>query len=385
MAYENDSAAIDPTKLLQGRYEADGMPAHFSPDSAVPDFGYNVLNRLGLLYRPVVDEQRLAAGRPKPAWPDEKPFAVCLTHDVDHLSARSARQSIRETLQANRARKRHRQASGWRILAGGAIRSTRHAVARGEDPLHCYERWLAVEELVGASSTFLFLPERPAGDHYTNPVYRFSDAVRFDGQRCTVAEMMREIDRRGWEIGLHATWYAFDDADALRREKDQIEQILGHQISTVRQHYLHYDIRTTPRAHSDAGFKYDSTLGFNDNVGFRFGTSHPFSLYDLGAEEYLPILEVPLIVQDTALLGQTKGLRLDGETAFRYAVQMTDRVERVGGVLTLLWHPDKLVLPGWLELYARLLEHLRARNAWFAPVRQLGEWWNGNAGVEASD
>jgi hypothetical protein len=71
---------------------------------------------------------------------------------------------------------------------------------------------------------------------------------------------------------------------------------------------IHYDIRVTPAAHAAAGFKYDSTLGFNDNVGFRFGTCYPWRLYDLKREEDLPVIEIPLIVQDGAMLNPGKGL-----------------------------------------------------------------------------
>ena len=95
---------------------------------------------------------------------------------------------------------------------------------------------------------------------------------------------------------------------------------------------IHYDIRVTPAAHAAAGFKYDSTLGFNDNIGFRFGTCHPWHLYDLKAE-------------------------------------------KVGGVLTLLWHPNWIIIPHWWNLYLRTLEYLQHKNAWFCSVKEVGEWW----------
>ena len=76
------------------------------------------------------------------------------------------------------------------------------------------------------------------------------------------------------------------------------------------QHFLHYDIRTTPAVHAEAGSKYDSTIGFNDNVGFRFGTCYPYHLYDLKAEKELPIMEISLIIQDGAMLNPVKGMRL---------------------------------------------------------------------------
>jgi len=362
---------LDIPSLLAGRYEAERLPSDFSPERVVPDFAFNALNPLGLLYHPVVDEHHLASGGQKPTWPDGKPFAVCLTHDVDHVSAHSVLQPLRALRTLNGASAKTMVASGIKVI--------RNATLYGKDPFHCYERWLEVESSIGAHSTFFILPECVRKPHHTDGIYRFSDRVRFDGQRCTVAEMICEIDRQGWEVGLHATWYAFDDADELKRQKEQVERVVGHEIVSLRQHYLHYDIRSTPRAHTEAGFRYDSTLGFNDNVGFRFGTSYPWHLYDLHEAKLLLILEIPLIVQDGALLNPRKGLRLDEEAAFRYVAQMADAVETVGGVLTLLWHADSVAIPSWYNLYHQVLEFLKTRNAWFGSVGEVGKWWQERA------
>jgi len=371
-----NSSGISHKKLLQGCYEAERLPKDFSPERIVPDFAFNVLNPLGLLYRPVVDEDYVAKGGAKPIWPDGKPFAVCLTHDVDLVSAHSLRQKARMRaeyiLNGPSFMRKARSLAG---LGWDVAREIKHG--RTQDPLHCYERWLAAEAAVGARSTFFFWPGwKAVGKHHPSDcLYDMEDRVVFDGQRCTVAEMIWEIDRRGWEIGLHPSWYSFDDVDEMKRQKAALEKALGRDVVSVRQHYLHYDIRVTPRVQAEAGLKYDATLGFNDNVGFRFGTCHPWRLYDLKAEKELPIVEVPLIIQDGAMLHPNKGMRLDEDTAFQYVKQITEAVERVGGVLTLLWHPNAVINPPWWRVYLRSLEYLKEKNACFGAVREIGESW----------
>ena len=366
---------INHKKLLQGHYEAERLPSDFSPERIVPDFAFNVLNPLGLLYRPVVDEDYLQNGGKKPRWPDEKPFAVCLTHDVDAVSLYSLKQSLRlrkAQLLNGSAFQKVRSLVGLGIdLAGSGIRS------KQKDPLHCYERWLKVEKECGAHSTFFFWPGLSAvtKPHHTDCAYELYDIVVFDNQKCTVAEMIQEIDRQGWEIGLHPSWYSFEDAEELKRQKEALEKAVGHEIVSIRQHYLHYDIRNTPRAHAEAGLKYDSTLGFNDNVGFRFGTCYPWHLYDLKSHKQLPILEVPLIIQDVAMLNPFKGLRIDARTAFHYIVQITDAVKNVGGVLTLLWHPNEITNTENWAVYSKMLRYLSGKNPWIASVKQVGDWW----------
>lgn len=375
---------INYQKILKGCYEAERHPKDSSPERIVPDFAFNILNPLGLLYRPVVNKNYLAKGGKKPIWPEGKSFAVCLTHDVDHVARHSFRQSAR--IRAHQFVDKDSLEGKARIFLGWSVdvaRAIKHANA--QDPLYCYERWLEAEERVGARSTFFFWPGWKAVDkHHSNDCpYNMEDCIVFDRQKCTVAEMIREIARRGWEIGLHPSWYSYKDADEMKQQKDAVEKVVGREVVSVRQHYLHYDIRITPRFQAEAGFKYDSTLGFNDNIGFRFGTCYPWLLYDLKAEVELPIMEIPLIIQDGALLNPSKGMRLDSDTAFKYIIQISEQVEAVGGVLTLLWHPNHIDKLDWWSLYTQALKYLYEKNAWFASVKEVGDWYQ-KQNVEAS-
>jgi len=374
---KNSDTHLDYAKLLQGRYEVERLPKDFSPERAVPDYAFNVLNPLGLIYMPVVDDYFLQKGGKRPVWPEGKPFAVCLTHDVDAVSLYSVRQSLKYRLGALLGASSTLEK--MKALLAPSIDLTRVALNSWKgDPLHCYESWLEVEKQVGAQSTFFFWPgwSNIKNHHSSDCTYELYDRVVFDNEKCTVAEMIQEIDERGWEIGLHSSWYSFDDVDELKRQKERLEKVVGHDIVSVRQHCLHYDIRSTPRVHSQAGFKYDSTLGFNHNVGFRLGTCYPYHLYDLKEEKELPIREIPLIIQDAALLDPDKGMRLDDETAFQYFNQIAGHTEKVGGVLTLLWHSNHLIKSAWWALYFRILRYLEQKNVWFASVKEVGEYWD---------
>jgi peptidoglycan/xylan/chitin deacetylase (PgdA/CDA1 family) len=367
---------LDYTKLIQGYYEAERLPADFTDNRIVPDFAFNVLNTLGLLYTPVADKAQVSEFKKKPQWPENKPFAVCLTHDVDDVSYFSLRQHLRpfttpfSGLQNTQDKLRRLFNLLFNVL--GACKNQ-----FSKDPLYCYERWLKIEEEFGAKSTFFFWPgwKSVTKHHMTDPIYDLNDRVVFDGNSCTVAEMIQEIHRRGWEIGLHPSWYAYNDVDELKRQKSALEKAVGSPVDSIRQHYLHYDIRITPRTHSAAGFKYDSTLGFCDNIGFRFGTCYPWKLFDLGSKKELPILEIPLIVQDTAMLNPSKGMRIDPKMALRYMLLIVEEVEKVGGVLTLLWHPNEIINRESWTLYLKILNYLRDKNAWITALQEVGNWW----------
>jgi len=369
---------IDIQKLIRGIYEAEALPVGYNSESPVPDFETNILNEKKLLGVPVIDQEMIRRKQNKPRWPGDKAFAMCLTHDVDKVTAYSLRTGWRKCL-----RGLHRPTILKRFIefAGGArdaLFSLRNILQK--DCLHCYEQWMELEKNAGSKSTFFFWPGVSAVGkrHFSDCLYELDDPVIFQGKKCRVSEMIREIDRQGWEIGLHPSWYSYHDVDEMRRQKDALEQVIGHEVASVRQHYLHYDIRVTPSVHAEAGFQYDSTLGFNNNIGFRFGTSYPWQLYDLNENRQLPLLEIPLIIQDIALFDSTKVLKLERQEAFQYARFITDEVVAVGGVLTLSWHPNTIIDPRYIGLYKQLLDYLKEKGAWLASVKDIGDWWKGH-------
>lgn len=367
---------IDNQKLLRGYYEAERLPLNLSEDSPVPDYAYNILNTMGLLYKPIVDKAYLLENTQKPEWPEKKPFAVCLTHDVDNVSCFSLRQALRPfAAPFNGLPTAQKKLKRLIKLGFNMLNVCKNQFLN--DPLHCYERWLKIEKEFGSKSTFFFWPgwKNVTKHHWTDPAYDLNDRVTFEGNKCSVAEMMQEIHRLGWEIGLHPSWYAYNAVDELKRQKEALEKALSYKVSSIRQHCLHYDIQITPQVHTAAGFKFDSTLGFNDNIGFRFGTCYPWKLFDLASKKELPILEIPLILQDVAMLNKSKGMRIDSKMALRYVLLIAEEVEKVGGVLTLLWHPNEITKRESWTLYSKVLDYLRGKNAWMASIQEIGNWW----------
>jgi hypothetical protein len=364
---------IDPENLLHGQYESMRLPKDFSSNRIVPDFAFNLLNQYGLNYRPILDEAYINNGGLAPKWPGNKKFAACLTHDVDDVTLYSIRQCYRGRLSAiknaNNIKSRLRNISGFTFDIYNVLKS-----AFQKDPLHCYEKWLNIENSVNARSTFFFWPglKSVKKRHFSDCTYELNDKIIFDGQKCTVIEMIKEIHSRGWEIGLHPSWYSFDDYDELRRQKNALDNALGQEVLSVRQHQLHFDIRKTSSIQSKVGLKYDSTLGFNDNLGFRNGTSYPWQLNNYNSDSKLNIIEIPLIIQDAAMLSTVKGMRLDENIAFEYVKQIINSIEKVGGVATLLWHPNVIIFPEWWQLYVKSIEYLNEKDAWFGTVQQVG-------------
>lgn len=310
-------------------------------------------------------------------WPEGRPFAACLTHDVDHVSYLSFAESLRrmrDVYSPGSARDKLHRLKKNAVRAASALASV---LSRRQDPFWNFEKWLEVESRYGAKSTFFFFADEPSRYHVKDCRYRFQDRVIFEGRKMPVAALMAELDRRGWEIGLHSSYHSFDDASELLRQRCQIESAIGRDVVSNRQHTLRFDMLLSPEAARAAGFLFDSTPGLNKTVGFRFGTSWPFPYAGKGNSDDKRLLHVPLHVQDSALFA-SRNLGLGPDDALRCCQKIIDEACRAGGVVTLSWHhgrADENLFPGWFGVYEKCLEYLRDKGAWLATVRDIGEWW----------
>ena len=306
-----------------------------------------------------------------PRWPDGRPFALCLTHDVDAVSSTVTIETLRRALASL-------VSDGPLIDRGRLLVSTlvRYAAQshRNTDPLARYDEWLTMEDRHGFRSTFFFFPSNLSRPHVWDASYSAGDRVHFRGRRMSSADMSREIAAAGWEVGLHGSYHSATDASMLANERSQIEAWIGESVTSVRQHYLHYDAWRTPAVHEAAGLRVDSTHGFNSNIGFRAGTAFPYRVWDPHADRATSVMDIPLHVMDSALLSHTT-LHYGVDEAIDHGVTMLDRVATVGGCLTLNWHPQYIGSDAHVAVYRSLLEEAARRGAWGASARDVDNWW----------
>jgi peptidoglycan/xylan/chitin deacetylase (PgdA/CDA1 family) len=254
------------------------------------------------------------------------------------------------------------------------VRSLR-APTTGDDPYWRFDQWAAEEEKHGFRSTFFVFPPRPAAPHEFDPTYRLEDPVRFEGTIQPFSAALRALGERGFEIGLHASYRSYLSAERLAAEKSQIEAAIGRPITGIRQHFLRFEVPETWRAQRQAGFSYDSTLGYNEAPGFRAGIAAPYRPWDPGLEEGMDLVELPLTVMDGTLF---RTLLLNGPQAARRTIEQLEIVEGVGGLAVLLWHPNGAAeehFPGWWSSYREVLAYLSGRSVWVATASEIDTWW----------
>src|SRR2546427_1535421 len=306
-----------------------------------------------------------------PPIPDGYSFIACLTHDVDHPAIRHHkwdhtmfgflyRAVLGSLIQVFRGRVPVRHlVINW----GAALRLPFVHLGLAKDCWYEFDRYLEIEK--GLRSTFFVIPfkncpgESAAGQA---PQIRASSYAARD-----IADHLRRFVSAGCEVGLHGI-NAWLDSSKGREELDEIARITGVQSIGVRMHWLYFDDRS-PLALEKAGFSYDSTMGYNETVGYRAGTSQAFKPLQATL-----LLELPLHVMDTALFFPSH-LNLSAIEAGKLVSAVIENAHRFGGVMTVNWH-DRSIAPErvWDRFYVDLVDELRSRSPWFATTRQAVSW-----------
>jgi len=274
--------------------------------------------------------------------PDGYEFALCLTHDVDRPY---------KTYQA--------------VYYAIEERDPHHLLdlLPWRDPYWTFEEILDLEASLGVESAFYFLDEQDL--FRDRPVEEWATAEgwclftgRYDLLDPDVVSIIREMNERGWEVGLHGSYESYDDPERLSIEKHTLEAILGHEVRGGRQHYLNLARPETWRHQQSVGLQYDATPGSSSEYGFHDGYD-PYRPFD---DEFVVF---PLTLMESALPDPTA----DVDAAWDVCERLLDEARANEAVMTVLWHPrffsDEYA--GYDVVYRRLIEHALDAGAWVGP------------------
>lgn len=216
-------------------------------------------------------------------------------------------------------------------------------------------------------STFFIIPfKNNAGMSDTNQK-RSSRASRYD---CSdIKKEMKDLLSQGCEIGVHGI-DAWQDTEKGRREFDRIHEITETSEMGIRMHWLYFNDQS-PKILEETGFCYDSTLGYNDAVGYRGGTVQVFR--PIGLKR---LFELPLNVQDTALFYPDR-MGLNEEHAWQLINELLENASRYGGVMTINWH-DRSLAPErlWGDTYIKLLKSIKRSDVWTDTASRVIRWFD---------
>jgi peptidoglycan/xylan/chitin deacetylase (PgdA/CDA1 family) len=298
---------------------------------------------------PPLERLRRELGAEPPSYRGAR-FAVALTHDVD-VPWRWTRIGVRGAAARLKGHALARRVEPALHEARGLARVPLHKL-RGTDPNWRFAEIAAEENAHDARSTFFLM----AGHGH-----RADGAApeAYDRLRQQLVETLLET---GSEVGLHGSYLAAEDLDRLARERLLLAQLDGPLIGH-RYHYLRVDPHRNLAPLAGIGFRYDTTLGFPDTLGFRAGITHPFRPWDFTRDRPADLVEVPLAVMD-ATLAEERYAGLSAANAKPRVLSLLDWAAEHGGAFSILWHPERFDGPsarGWDRLYFELIEAVRER------------------------
>ncbi len=287
-------------------------------------------------------------------WPEGRPFAVHLSHDLDLVRKGDPGMGLRHL--AGFWRDRRNAPLGLGKLSTWARTGGRLAA----DPYWQPDRWTQAEERRGFRSDWFVLAS--TGDNAVP--YRLEE----------IAGDLRSLASRGHGIGLHGSAPSYREPQRLATEKRLLEQAMTREVGVVRQHNLSLAGFDTWRSQAEAGFSVDASLGFNEAAGWRAGTSFPIPSPAAGG-----LLLLPLTVMDGVLLLTPRGSLPE---ARRRCEALLAAAREAGGVAAFDWHgqtTDAADYPHYFEAYEALLDAVTASGAWVATASEIAGWWRRRA------
>ena len=266
---------------------------------------------------------------------------VALTHDIDRIT--KTYQYFTHTLRA---------------LKNGQVEKVLYYISSFPNRKNVYwnfDEMIEIENEYNVKSTCFFLNESCKFQFYNPKNWKLS-LGRYDIHEDRVVSMIRYLDQNGWEIGLHGSYNSFNNQGLLKKEKEELESIVGHPIIGTRQHYLNLNDNTWS-IQNEVGLKYDSSFGFSRNIGYKDNQITPFRPID---NEFIVF---PLVIMDSCYMN-TK----DREEKLKELINIT---EDSNGVLVINWHNNYFCekeFPGWRQAYIQIIEECLNRDAIIKPL-----------------
>jgi len=156
-------------------------------------------------------------------------------------------------------------------------------------------------------------------------------------------------------VGLKVSYFALDNFEILKKEKDNMEAIINTSLEVSRNSFSKLNLPKTYRNLVELEINEDYTMGYVNEIGFRAGTCTPFLFYDLDYEIQTPLMIHPFQLMDYALL-KNVSLLDKKETLFK----IISEIKSVNGTFTPVFHnysfSDDPRWTGFRELFTLILD-----------------------------
>ena len=312
--------------VISERDHYDRFPAHAS-----------LAHKNGFLQRPIVDEyvetiwdmlEHLGISQKR----KERTFKIIPTHDVDTPLFWNSPYALPKKI-AGDIIKRKSLSSAIRTLTNySKVKS-----GKIKDPYDTFDFLMEVSERYNLQSHFYFLC---GGNHKW-------DKGHLPPSRSFMNNLMEHINERGHIIGFHPSYDSYNNEEFFRQELTELQKHSPQEIKCGRQHFLRFSVPHTWRLWENTGLEWDSSMYYAEEVGFRCGTCHVFSVFDVLERRKMNLKEAPLLIMDGTFLNYKK---VDSTSMLQTSKQIQKTVKKYKGQFISLWHNSSFGHENWEHL-----------------------------------
>lgn len=307
-------------------------------------------------------------------WPHEKKCAIGLSHDVDMpdkyalLKASFSNRSARVSLKLNIYK---------------MISILKRLLDRNPNDFWLFKEIMDEEEKHSFKSTFFFASLNLFDESGSNYDVAYNiDAPKF-------INVFQEIATRRFEIGLHTSYNAHLDSSRFLIEKQKLIKVSRFEIKGLRHHYWHLgkDVEGALEMHEKAGFEYDSSLAFNEELGFRRNVALPYYPWSETLGRPLKTIQLPVFCMDGNLFCRPIEINQAVEKVKSYI----KIIKQYGGIGVIDWHvrtsyPKNTEYLNWGRAYLAILQYLSTDSeVWVTNLGEISSWLKGREKILSSN
>lgn len=215
---------------------------------------------------------------------------------------------------------------------------------------YTFDKIMDISEANGLKSTFFFMTA--------------NNISEFDGNYSIVhpyiANLMKDICRRGHKIGLHPSFESFKNYSVMENNKKLLDFGIKNNLNRkfkfgARQHYLRWSCPETWQYYEDVGVIFDTTLSYADHIGFRCGICYEYPVFNLLTRKRLNLLEYPLIVMECSGLDD-RYMNLSDNEMLEKCLNLKDCCQKYSGNFIILWHNTRFIEGKDSLLYKKIIK-----------------------------
>lgn len=268
---------------------------------------------------------------------------VCLSHDVDRIH--KSYQVITHSLKA--LKKGEIKVFFYHLLSFFKYRNV----------YWNFPDILETEKRFGVRSTFFFLNESFPFKPFKPSTWKLS-LGRYKITDKRIKRIVGTLVEGGWEIGVHGSYASHLNPNLLKSEKEQLEEICKKTVIGIRQHYLNLNENTWENQFK-AGFLYDSSWGYTNDIGFKDNRVKPF--FPLSNN----FVVFPLVVMDSCFMEHSDPwAKLD---------EVTQQCIDNNAYMVVNWHSNNYNFadyPGYMSNYEKIIKYFLERGSKFYTLNQ---------------